>query len=69
MMVEKTDTCPHCGSVLVSQGNQGQVGLDTRMPCTNPDCPGKWTATEPGGSKGVRQSYDVPGLSGGAHSD
>lgn len=68
-MVEKTDTCPHCGRALVSESNEDVDGLDTRMPCANPDCAGKWTATQFGGDEGVRQSYDVPGLSGGAASD
>ena len=64
-MIEKTDTCPHCGSALVSERIEDVVGLDTRMPCANRDCAGKWTATQFGGDEGVRQSFDVPGLSGG----
>ena len=63
-MVEKADTCPHCGSALVSERNGDVAGPDTRMPCENRDCPGKWTATQFGGDGGVRQSFDVPGLSG-----
>ena len=65
-MAEKTSNCPHCGSSLVAEANPVDVALAVRMPCENPDCPGKWTATEFGGDDGLRQSYDVPGLSGDA---
>ena len=62
---DKVDTCPHCGNTLLSEVSPDDVGLDVRMPCANPDCAGKWTATEFGGDEGVRQSYHVPGLSDG----
>lgn len=65
---ERLDTCPHCGSTLVSETSTEDVALEVRMPCTNPDCAGKWTATEFGGEEGLRQSYDVPGLSDGTTS-
>lgn len=63
---QEANTCPHCGSALVSEASPDDVSLDVRMPCANPDCAGKWTATEFGGDDGVRQSYDVPGLRGPA---
>ncbi len=65
-MAQKMDSCPHCGSILASEASPDDVAFELRMPCTNPDCPGKWTATQFGGAEGVRQSYDVPGLSGAA---
>lgn len=63
---DQTDPCPHCGSSLVSEANAGDDALEVRMPCVNPDCPGKWTATEFGGDDGLRPSYDVPGLTEGS---
>ena len=65
-MTEKadTDTCALCGTQLSSEGQADDVEPGMRTPCPNPDCPGKWTATEPGGDGGVRTSYDVRGLDG-----
>ena len=62
-MVQNADVCSLCGSVLEVEETQEGVVAGLRMPCPNRACPGKWTATEPGGA-GVRASYDVPSLKG-----
>jgi hypothetical protein len=61
-MADNAGTCALCGTTLTAEGQADDVSPVERMPCPNPDCPGKWTATEPGGDGGVRTSYDVGGL-------
>jgi len=57
-----TDTCGLCGTVLAAEDKPAEGLPDVRMECPNPDCPGRWVPTEPGGEGGVRPSVDVPGL-------
>jgi hypothetical protein len=63
-MTHSTDICSLCGSTLVPGASIDDVRPATRTVCSNDGCPGKWSATEPGGEHGVRRSYDVPGLNG-----
>lgn len=65
-MALDTDTCALCGSTLEARAASDEVQPGQRTVCSNPDCPGKWTATQPGGEGLVRTSYDVPGLQSGA---
>jgi hypothetical protein len=64
-MAEDTDTCSLCGSILVAEASSDEVQPGARNVCSNRDCPGRWSATQPGGEGGVRTSYDVPGLQSG----
>ena len=68
-MAGSSDACGLCGTTLDAENKPGEGLPDLRMPCPNPDCPGKWGATEPGGEGGVRPSYDVPGLTGADAAD
>jgi hypothetical protein len=65
-MAQNTDDCSICGRALIPEASSDDVRPDERLVCSNPDCPGRWTATQPGGEGGVRTSYDVPGLAGDA---
>ena len=61
-MAENADTYALCGTQLSAEGRADEISPGERLPCPNPDCPGKWTATQTGGERGVRTSYDVSGL-------
>lgn len=61
-MAGNSDSCALCGTTLAAEGGADDVQPGDRTPCPNPDCPGKWTATEPGGDGGVRTSHDVSWL-------
>jgi hypothetical protein len=63
-MAGKADVCSLCGTTLRVQDNADDGALNLRLDCPNPDCAGRWTATEFGGEEGMRNSYDVPGLNG-----